>query len=396
VKALLVARKSLAEIIREPQLLALTLLLPLVFLAITAFSYTAPLLGTYPLSVVNSVPGGASLVEELEAQRHRDGRPVFEVTLTADRETAEADLKARKVVALVVIAEGWPGEEGQPDAVAEGAQGLAITILGDAVYPRFYRASAILDEVIGRYRDRMAGRPEMVRIVEETLGADSGTPVASAPEGTVTEGPQTEFDLYAPGMMVFAWLMIIPQTAMLVAREIRWGTLRRLRLTTLRSWDLLGGMSLAQMAVAVVQVGVVFVAARLMGFHSQGSLGIAAVVGLVISFSAVGLGLLVACLVENDSQAANLGSTIAMIQVFLSGSFYQLPPLTIFTLAGHQIDLFDVFPVTHGFLALQQVLSYGAGPSEVGFRLGAALLLSILYLGAGVLLFQRLQMRQAA
>jgi ABC-type multidrug transport system permease subunit len=120
------------------------------------------------------------------------------------------------------------------------------------------------------------------------------------------------------------------------------------------------------------------------------------VVGLVISLSAVGLGLLVACLVENDSQAANLGSTIAMIQVFLSGSFYQLPPLTIFTLAGHQIDLFDVFPVTHGFLALQQVLSYGAGPSEVGFRLGAALLLSILYLGAGVLLFQRLQMRQAA
>jgi ABC-2 type transport system permease protein len=388
VKALLVARKSLKEMVREPQLLGLTLLLPLVFLGVTAFSYNAPLLATYSLSVVNSSPGGATLVEELEAQRHRDGRPVFEVTLTADREAAEADLKERKVVAMVVIAEGAAGEEGRQEA-AEGAQGLAITIKGDAVYPRFYRASAILDEAIGRYRDRMAGRPEMVQIVEQTL-------VAPARAGRAPAGPQTEFDLYAPGMMVFAWLMIVPQTAMLVAREIRWGTLRRLRLTALRSADLLGGVSLAQMAVAAVQVVVVFLAARLMGFHNQGALGVAVLVGLVISLSAVGLGLLVACLVENDSQAANLGSTIAMIQVFLSGSFYQLPPLTIFTLAGHQIDLFDIFPVTHGFLALQRVLSYGAGLSEVGFRLGAALLLSILYLGAGVLLFQRLQMRQAA
>jgi ABC-2 type transport system permease protein len=396
VKALLVARKSLREMVREPQLLGLTLLLPLVFLGVTAFSYNAPLLATYPLSVVNSGPQGVSLVEELEAERHSNGRPVFEVTLTADRETAEADLKERKVVALVVIAEETAGEVGQPGQAAEEVQRLAVTIKGDAVYPRFYRASAILEEVISRYGDRVVGRPEMVRIIEGALRADSRTSIASAPEGAVTVGPQTEFDIYAPGMMVFAWLMIIPQTAMLVAREIRWGTLRRLRLTALRSFDLLGGMSLAQMVVAAVQVVVVFLAARLMGFHSQGSLGIATLVGLVISFSAVGLGLLVACLVENDSQAANLGSTIAMIQVFLSGSFYQLPPLTIFTLAGHQIDLFDIFPVTHGFLALQQVLSYGADLSEVGFRLGAALLLSILYLGAGVILFQRLQMRAAA
>jgi ABC-type Na+ efflux pump permease subunit len=118
-------------------------------------------------------------------------------------------------------------------------------------------------------------------------------------------------------------------------------------------------------------------------------------VGLAVSFSAVGLGLLVACFVESDSQAANLGGTVAMIQVFLSGSFYQFPPLTLFTLLGHQIDMFDIFPASHGFLALQQVLSYGAGFQEVRFRLGAALALSILYLGLGVLVFQRLQMQES-
>ena len=83
-----------------------------------------------------------------------------------------------------------------------------------------------------------------------------------------------------------------------------------------------------------------------------------------------------------------------MIQVFLSGSFYQFPSLTVFTLAGHQIDLFDIFPATHGFLALQQVLSYGVGLKEIGFRLGATLVLSILYFVIGVVIFQRLQMRE--
>jgi ABC-2 type transport system permease protein len=70
--------------------------------------------------------------------------------------------------------------------------------------------------------------------------------------------------------------------------------------------------------------------------------------------------------------------------------------LTVFTLAGHQIDLFDIFPATHGFSALQQVLTYGAGLSEVGFRLAATVVLAMFYFVIGVVVFQRRQMRQTA
>jgi ABC-type multidrug transport system permease subunit len=171
--------------------------------------------------------------------------------------------------------------------------------------------------------------------------------------------------------------------------------LGRLRLTRLSTLDLFVGVSLAQLVVAVVQVVIVFLSALLMGFHNHGSLSLAILVGIVVSFSAIGQGLIVACFVENDSQAANLGSTLTMLEVFVSGSFFALPPLTLFTLAGHQIDLFDVFPATHGFMALQQVLTYGAGLSEIGFRVGAMLLLSALYFGLGVIVFHQRQMRHA-
>jgi ABC-type multidrug transport system permease subunit len=345
-------------------LLLLVLALPLAFVAITAFGYNSPMLVTHPLLVLETGSPGEPLIETLGAQRYADGRPIFAITATADLETAEAALKAQTATALVRLS----------------ADASTIFIKGDALYPPFYRAGVILESVINDYADRLAHRPELVRIVEQPLGA---------------AGPQTEFDLYAPGMMIFALLLIIPQTAMLVAREIRWGTLTRLRLTRLRAWDFLGGISLAQMAVAVAQVVIIFASALLLGFHNQGSLGLALLVGLAVSFSAIGLGLVVACFVQNDSQAINVGSTVTMLQVFMSGSFFALPPLTVFTLAGHQIDLFDVFPATHGFLALQQVLSYGAGLHQIAFRLGATLILSGLYFGLGVVFFQRLKMQDS-
>jgi ABC-2 type transport system permease protein len=380
-KALLIARKNLLEILREPKLLLLVVLVPLAFLGITAAGYSYPMLVTHPLLVIDSTSGGTGLVEELETQRYADGRPVFEVTPTTDRAAAETALKEQTATALVTISTNDSKGQTQGGQAQEGqAQGLPlqITVRGDPLYLHFYRASIILDNIFYRYADDVAGRPEIVRTVEQPL---------------VETGPQTMFDLYAPGMIIFALLLIIPQTAMLVAHEIRWNTLRRLRLTPMRAFDLLSGVGLAQIVVAVVMVVLIFFVALAFGFNNQGSLGLAIIVGLAVSFSAIGLGLLVACFVENDSQAINVGSTVTMIQVFLSGSFYQLPPQTVFTLAGYQIDLFDIFPATHGFLALQQVLSYGAGLKEIGFRLGATLVLSILYFVIGVITFQRLQMR---
>ncbi len=364
-KALLVARKSLIEISREGQLLLLELLLPLVFLGITAATYNTPLQATHPVQAVGPDPASEPLIQALGSQRYADGRPVFVVEPASDRGAAEAALKEREITTLLTV------------TPKQADQATRVTITGDPLYPRFYRASTILSSVIERYADALSGRPEVVRVNPQPLFA---------------AGPQTEFDLYAPGIIVMALLMIVPQTAMLVAREVRWHTLRRLRLTPLGAGEFLAGISLAQMVVAGLQVVVIFLAALLMGFHNQGSLPLALLVGLALSFSAIGQGLVVACFVENDSQAANVGSTVTMLQVFLSGAFYRLPAPTLFSLGGYQIDLFDVFPASHGFTALQQVLAYGADLGEIGFRLTVTLLLSGLYLWVGVLAFKRLQM----
>jgi ABC-2 type transport system permease protein len=373
-KLWLVTRKYLVEIWREPKLLALVVLLPLAFLAITALGYKSPMLVTHPVLVITTTAQGETLIAELAAQRYADGRPVFAVTRAHNTVAAEEALKNRTATMLLSIT---PLLAITP---VESVEGLPhIIVRGDPLHPRFYRASVMLDTLLYRYAEQMSGRPEVIKILEQPI---------------VAQGPQTEFDLYAPGMIIFALLLLIPQTAMLVAREIRWNTLRRLRLTPLRAWELLSGIGLAQMVVAVLMVVLVFGAAILLGYNNQGQLWLAILVGLAVSFSSVGLGLLVACFIENDSQAINVGSAVTMTQVFLSGAFYQFPSMTLFVILGHQIDLFDIIPATHGFLALQQVLSYGANFQQISFRLTATLVLSIVYLIMGIVFFQHLKMKE--
>jgi len=364
-KILLIARKSLVEVAREVQLLVLTIALPLVFLVITYATYNAELLRTRKVWVFADSVQGEQIIQDLEDLHYTNGKPVFKVTSISDISAAEQALVNGEIAALVHIIDDPSNSK------------LTAAIRGDALSNDFYHASTTLENTLRSYAQEAGGRNQVVAVTEKPLGND---------------GPQSEFDLYAPGMITFGLLMIIPQTAMLVSREVRWKTLNRMRLTRVSAWDLLGGISLAQMLIAVLQVVIVLLAAIVLGFNNQGSLGLAILVGLAISASAIGQGLLVACFSQDDSQAANVGSTFSMIQVFLSGSFYQLPPLTMFSLAGHQIDLFDIFPATHGFRALQQVLTYGDGLPEIGFRLGATLVLSLVYFGIGVIVFRATKM----
>jgi ABC-2 type transport system permease protein len=366
-KTVLVFRKSLREMWREPQLAVLTLLFPVFMLLVTYLGYNTPKLATHPVLVLGAdQPGAAALLDRLRDQRYADGRPMFNLQAAPDPAAAETALKAQTATVLLRLTSGADGS-------------LRAALVGDATSMRFITASTLLQNLLAPYLDAAAGKPEVVKIVEQPLALQSA---------------QTDLELYAPGMMLFAVLMLTPQTAMLVAREVRWGTLRRLRLSPLRPWELLTGLSLAQMVVGAGLVAVMFGCAALLGFHNHGSVWLAAGIGLLISFSAVGFGLMVACISNNDGDALNLGGVVTMLQVFLCGAFFALPPLTVFTVGGYEIGAFDFIPATHGLLALQQVLISGASLGQVAFRLALTLGLSVFYYALGVLIFGWRQMRQ--
>jgi ABC-2 type transport system permease protein len=370
-KILLVARKYTLEFLRDPTLLALSLLTPLAFILITYVGYgNTPKLATYPVLVVDERQDAesAALLDALRARRYPDGRPTFALALSDESSSADASLKARDADALLVLSS------------ADGGA-LHVTLRGDGTSMRFIAVSTLLEDALTPILVALTGTLRLVNLVE--------TP-------SLATAPASEFDAYTPGMIIFAILMLIPQTAMLVGREMRTGTLRRLHISRLRMWELLAGVGLAQMLVAAVQMLAMVAAALALGFHNQGSLALALFIGLLLSFGAIGWGLVVACFVRTDSDALNVGSVVTMVQVFLSGAFFAMAAPPLFSVGGYVIGLFDLIPATHGMIALQQVMVGGAALPQVAFRLAMMAALSILTLAGGLIVFGRRAQRTFA
>ncbi len=375
-KILSVARKTLRELRREPLLIGLFLGFPVILLGFyyVAFGQTKEGIGsTLDLLVMNQdQPGGAPFVDLLR-EVEIDDQPVFDVTLVEKRDRADILLRERKAALLVVI----PPDFSQRLAARDpGAAPAVLTVIGDAYADSYVFANGVLDDLVREYVQQ------------------PGSAVSLNYEYVTGEKTISDFDFGVGGIIVFGVMFVVISTAELLVRENIHGTLRRLRLTRLRARDLLLGVTLAQMVIGAIQVPLTFGLAVAMGFESQGSLLLAVIVALLLSLAAVGLGLIVACFAHNDGEAANLASSLLVPMVLLSGAMFPLPDATLFTVGGRAIQLYDLMPTAHASEALRQILVYGQSAGDVAYSLGGLVVLSVLYLAAGIVIYQQLQLKR--
>jgi ABC-2 type transport system permease protein len=375
VKLLSVARKSLIELLREPMLLGMVLLTPLAFLLVYGFAYQTPHLKTYRVLATINAEAGNGAVEYLRSLSYPDGRPIFAIEIASGPAGIDRALRDRTATAFLAID---PGADGMP---------FSYTIRGDALFADYLSASSILESRLSQYLLEAVGISLPVRAVEDPI------PVLSF--GASGSHIRTDFSVYAPGLLVFAILLLIPQTALLLGREMRTRTIRRLQLSGVSSFEYLGGIGLAQLVMAVVQIALFVTGLILFGLDYSRALVPIFLASFLTALSAVGGGLIVGCFVQNDSQAINLGASVTMLQVFVSGSFFPMPAQPLFHLFGHEIAWNDIFPATHAMTALQQAVVYGADLGQIGFRLAAAAVLSLVFFLIGVFLFQWKVMRSS-
>jgi ABC-2 type transport system permease protein len=204
---------------------------------------------------------------------------------------------------------------------------------------------------------------------------------------------RTEFENYVPGLFVLAVIMMLFQASMMVAREIEGGKLQRLRITQMTAFELLGGISAWLVIVAILEVLVTFAVAVVFSFRSQGALWIAILVGIITSFSVIGVGMIVASFSKTVSQAFVIANFPFGFFMFLSGAAFPVPMGSMFSLWGRDVHLVDLLPPRHAVTALNKVFTLGAGISEVGFELLALTILSLLYFSIGVWLFKRMHLK---
>lgn len=309
-----------------------------------------------------------------ETITYENGQSMLRVKQVADRAEAERRLRDRDAALLVIIPQDFTRTLTDPEA-----QPGVVTFVGDRTNTYYTVTSTLANAALTSYLDAVTDQTRPVGVAEEALGGSSA---------------RTEFELYVPGLLILAVLMLVYQASMVVVREIEAGTLDRLRITRLSALDLLGGISLSQVLIGAAAVVLTFLTALALDFHSAGPVWVAVLIGAVTTFSAVGVGLIVTCFARTTYQAFMVSTFVLFLMMFFTGTFMPVPGGELFTLGDHIFRIYDVLPPTHAVVALNKVLTLGEGLSAIQFELAALLALSVLYFAGGVWLFQRTHLRR--
>jgi ABC-2 type transport system permease protein len=383
-----VFRKSVREQKRDLMVLALSLAFAPLFVVLYWLMTGGSGSTAYGVLVINddvavtlangsSMSAGRDVIRELESLTYKNGSPLLRVNRVSDRAEAETQLRNRRAAILIIIP---PDFSCVIRAMLEGSEPMttAVTFVGDLTNPYYTIAAVTSMTAADQYIQAASPHRRPVEMIETPLGGSAA---------------RTEFENYVPGLFVLSVILLVFQASMTVAREVEGGTLRRLQLTRVTSFELLGGITAWLVVVAAVEVLVTFATALACGFRSQGPLWSAVVVGIITSFSIIGAGMIVASFSKTVSQAFVIANFPLGFFMFLTGAAFPLPRYTLLTFAGHTVGLTDLLPPTHAVAALNKIFTLGAGFGDVLCELSALLILSAVYFAAGVWLFKRTRMK---
>ena len=439
-KAIAIAVKGLKEITRDRRSLAMMLLFPAVFMLVFGFAFGAGGDQNSPIdiAVINKDKGvtlgqgeygyynfGEDFMQVLKNLTYENSTTPMFTLHEVSEEKAMNLLMKRKIACIVVIPEDFSlaikaiinatlresltsliGEsivESRENRNNSNLENISVfplpeeenitagvVIEGDLGYMDFGIAQSIVRGVLSDYIREIESKAKnqaiQSLIANISISREELTHVSFNIESISGTTQFTTFDYQAPGIMVFGLLIGSIGVSASLARESESQAIKRLGVSLMTSSDLLLGTLMSWTLIAVIQVLTLFGVAIIMGFHWIGgvsSLLVAIIIGLITGISCVSLGLLIASFSKNVSQAINLGMLVAVPMSFLIGAFF---PIDLGSITAF-------LPWRQAFLALLNILSYGAQFRDaVGYVVAIIIETAVIFI-VGVLMFSRNRLR---
>ncbi|MFX1275371.1 MAG: ABC transporter permease [Promethearchaeota archaeon] len=192
----------------------------------------------------------------------------------------------------------------------------------------------------------------------------------------------TFFDVFLPPILVASILICISQVATHFAGEKETGTMRRLSTTAVSRSQILISGALSQFMITAFQVTIMLTLGMLIGayVHPNANWLLIFMVLALVTFSALGLGLLLASFLKTYNQAGLFAWFIILPLLFLGG---------IFTWgAEYQYSYF--FPTYWASYVLRMIMLYALDSWDIiGFGVTYLIIFTLIVTTIGILLFQR-------
>jgi ABC-2 type transport system permease protein len=372
--------KTFKENLRDWPILSLTL----VFASLFVFLMKGYLAGTesedYKLLVYNLDKAGAyskELVDSWKATVSPEGKLYLKVEETTDLEKAKKKIENKDADILIVIPENFSSTFAQ---YVKNKKGIIAPLksIGDPANARYAMAAAFADYTTYGFIGARTGSENPMNVEFEAIGSKDRN--------------IGMFELMVPALLVFSLIMVFFSAGATLVKEVEKGTIIRLMLSKLTAFEFMSAMTLNQLIIGGVCLGLTFLSAYSVGYRTTGSVFLLILVGLAVCFSVIAMGIITVCFIKTMFGLLTVGCFPFFVLMFFSDCMMPLPKVKVFEILGNPVFMNDVLPTAIGVRAMNKVLNFNAGFNDIAFELGLITLLGLMYFAIGAFLFKKTHM----
>lgn len=368
------ALKDLTQIFRDKRSLLFLVAMPLAFTFFMGFAYKsgkdndAARDTRIPLGWVNNDPQGAVSSQLLAMLTKSDSIKVVELTADVMQET----LRRGEVAGALIVPTGYSeqvmaGETAQLTLVADTNSTEGQSLFQLLRTPVTQLMSAV--EISRLSADRV-GKPNDASELTETFAAASqawsetdSTSLVRV-ELAVSEDDflgdwygDNPYNQASPGILVQFAIMGLVSSGQILVQERKLRTLQRMASTSMHSWEIIAGHTLAMFGVVFLQIAllVVFGQLALSVDYLRAPLG-TLLVSVALSLWVAAMGMLIGTLVKDDSQVVLFALMAMFLFSALGGTWF---PLEVSS--GAFATIGKTMPSAWAMTGYQNILMRGLG-----------------------------------
>lgn len=413
-KLLNIAGKDLRLVFRDTGALMLMLVTPMALTLVMGFAFgglggqTDGGLADIPVVLVNRDEGelGQSLVEVF---RSEDLAELVEPEVSEDEADARRRVDEDEIAAVVLIPPELTRrvipQAGDVQTLIQGAEPAVVEVYANPTRPVSANVvRAIVDGFLSRVNaGAAAGRvavqmlvtsgripPEAAQQAGEQVGRQAAEQVV---EGNLinlqvqTAGAQEEefnfMGYIAPSMAILFLMFTVTAGGRSILAERSQGTLPRMLVSPSTPQEVLGGKVLGTFLTGMAQMGILFVATRLLLGITWGPLPAVALLTTALVAAATGWGILIAAYARSQGQAGTVGAAISLVFAAASGNFLERDALPEWLQFASYIA-----PNAWGLEGFTQ-LAAGGDLADVWIPVVGLVVMAVLLFGAALVAFRR-------
>ena len=186
----------------------------------------------------------------------------------------------------------------------------------------------------------------------------------------------------APGAILFGFVMLMFSAALSLSRDRESALFSRLLTAPLHPNEFVSGYSLPYLPVAIIQAVALFGVAWILGFESNGSLWLVALILLIMAIMYIGWGMILG--VTFSTKTVTFPYMAILLLTIFGGAW-----MDIEAIGGGFKAVGDWFPFAHALDAMRDVLIDGVGFSSIAADLYWVLGYTVVTAVLAVLVFRR-------